>query len=276
MFQIIRHLFETLQIMATTNSHFEQAKENLKKLQAKREALEEERAAIVAELTAKGENDVPPMGIDTPLVDAEGYPRGDIDVHRARTLRKRFHEIQNDQKALHMEIEQGLFDLHRSPEAEAAELAARRAPKPKPHFDHASGKWVVTNWDGSTTGGGSSISSTSNEASQSSLPRAPVSMDAEETLKPFAKVNGVAPDSPANEAGMKEGDLILKFGNIKHDNHENLQKLAVVVPDAAARRTSLQIVVERPEAGHVRQTLILRPRPWVGRGLLGCHILPYN
>ena len=51
------------------------------------------------------------MGIDTPLVDSEGYPRGDIDVFRARTLRKRFIEIQNDHKSLTRKIEKGLVEL---------------------------------------------------------------------------------------------------------------------------------------------------------------------
>ena len=51
------------------------------------------------------------MGIDTPLVDSEGFPRADIDVFRARTLRKRFIEIQNDYKALQKKIERGLVEL---------------------------------------------------------------------------------------------------------------------------------------------------------------------
>ena len=51
------------------------------------------------------------MGIDTPLVDADGYPRADIDVFRARTLRKRFIEVQNDYKKIQREIERGLVEL---------------------------------------------------------------------------------------------------------------------------------------------------------------------
>jgi hypothetical protein len=53
----------------------------------------------------------PPIGINTPLVDSEGYPRSDIDVFRARTLRKRFIEIQNDHKAVQAKIERGLSEL---------------------------------------------------------------------------------------------------------------------------------------------------------------------
>ena len=51
------------------------------------------------------------MGINTPLVDREGYPRADIDVFRARTLRKRFIEVQNDYKAMQKKIERGLVEL---------------------------------------------------------------------------------------------------------------------------------------------------------------------
>jgi 26S proteasome non-ATPase regulatory subunit 9 len=63
------------------------------------------------------------MGIHTPLVDNEGYPRADIDVFRARTLRRRFIEIQNDHKALMGRIERGLVEL-RAIEVSAAVLYA--------------------------------------------------------------------------------------------------------------------------------------------------------
>ena len=51
------------------------------------------------------------MGITTPLVDDEGYPRADIDVYRARTLRKRLIEIRNDRKAVLEKMERGLIEI---------------------------------------------------------------------------------------------------------------------------------------------------------------------
>ena len=51
------------------------------------------------------------MGITTPLVDDEGYPRADIDVYRARTLRKRLIEIRNDRRAVLEKMERGLIEL---------------------------------------------------------------------------------------------------------------------------------------------------------------------
>lgn len=85
-----------------------EARKALAALDVKRKALEMEADAIHSELTSPGPEGQPPMGIDTPLVDEDGYPRADIDVYRARTLRGRFKTIQTDHKALMKELEQGL------------------------------------------------------------------------------------------------------------------------------------------------------------------------
>ena len=45
----------------------------------------------------------------------------------------------------------------------------------------------------------------------------------------FAKVNSVAPGSPADDAGLKAGDRILKFGDVNSLNHEKLSKVAETV-----------------------------------------------
>lgn len=74
-------------------------------LNKKRETLEEEASAITDELTASIDGKEP-MGISTPLVDAEGYPRADIDVYRARHLRKRLNEIKFDHSLLMKKIEE--------------------------------------------------------------------------------------------------------------------------------------------------------------------------
>jgi 26S proteasome non-ATPase regulatory subunit 9 len=85
----------------------------LTKLDAQKKTLETEAEAIVQELTSSGENGEPPMGIDSPLVDREGFPRGDIDLYRARSLRKRFHEMQTDHKLLIKKIEEGLVRMNK-------------------------------------------------------------------------------------------------------------------------------------------------------------------
>ena len=46
---------------------------------------------------------------------------------------------------------------------------------------------------------------------------------------PFAKVNSVVAGSPADQAGLKAGDRIRKFGNVDFMNHEKLSKVAETV-----------------------------------------------
>ena len=79
-------------------------RQELLSLDTQKKALLSEAEAIVSELTTNQPGGGPPIGIDAPLVDDEGYPRADIDVYRARTLRKRFKEIQTDVKVLEKKI----------------------------------------------------------------------------------------------------------------------------------------------------------------------------
>ena len=46
---------------------------------------------------------------------------------------------------------------------------------------------------------------------------------------PFAKVNSVVAKSPADDAGLKAGDAIRRFGNVNWINHEKLSKVAETV-----------------------------------------------
>ena len=117
-------------------------------LDTKRRSLEAEAQAITDELTQpivdEHGNRSRPMGLDTPLVDEEGYPRSDIDIYRARDLRKRLNQIRYDHKAVMKQIEDQLINNF-APSATTSttkiqdidddELKARKAPKPKPKFE---------------------------------------------------------------------------------------------------------------------------------------------
>lgn len=46
---------------------------------------------------------------------------------------------------------------------------------------------------------------------------------------PFAKVNSVVAGSPADEAGLRMGDSITKFGWVDWTNHERLGRVAEAV-----------------------------------------------
>jgi 26S proteasome non-ATPase regulatory subunit 9 len=242
---------------------------------ARREALETEAAAITSELNAPLESGGPPMGIDTPLVDRDGYPRGDVDIYRVRALRGRLAEIKTDHGTLVQEVDRQLKQLAalQNPNLQAleeAELAARSRPKPKPKFDPMTGQWVVQNWDGSNRAASttSSHSATPNAASTTSR-----SNEGPPRTRPFAKINAVAPHSPAAQAGLQEEDLVIRFGNIGLDSPDPFQQVSQLVPDAAGESQSIGIWVQR---GMTTQELQLVPAPWGGRGLIGCHIIPYH
>ena len=46
---------------------------------------------------------------------------------------------------------------------------------------------------------------------------------------PFAKVNSVVPGSPADVAGVKPGDKIIRFGTADWMNHDKLAKVSEIV-----------------------------------------------
>ncbi|KAH6642951.1 26S proteasome non-ATPase regulatory subunit 9 [Boeremia exigua] len=93
---------------------------------------------------------------------------------------------------------------------------------------------------------------------------------------PFAKVNSVVAGSPADEAGLKVGDSITKFGWVDWTNHERLGRVA----EAVSQNEGIPITVKalRPSSsGGPSETVQMQLTPrsnWGGRGLLGCHLLP--
>ncbi|TDL23314.1 hypothetical protein BD410DRAFT_814636 [Rickenella mellea] len=94
-------------------------------------------------------------------------------------------------------------------------------------------------------------------------------------LKPFARVDGIFPGSPASEAGLQREDLLLRFGDLTAASFvgSSLTPLSDLV--ARHENRALRLVVRRE--GNDSVTLSLTPRKgWGGRGLLGCHIVPYT
>lgn len=92
---------------------------------------------------------------------------------------------------------------------------------------------------------------------------------------PFAKVNTIAPNSPAASAGLQQGDLIRNFGWVNSTNHDGLRKVAECVQGNEGRTVVVKIsrISAAPSARERELTLVPR-RDWGGRGLLGCHVLP--
>ena len=114
-----------------------------------------------------------------------------------RTTRSRIIYLKNDFKALMSRIEAGLHAHHASVQHDASLM-------------HASN---------TAAGGSSSLTAAS---SSNVLPTTVIEA-------PFAKVNSVVAGSPAEEAGLRAGDEIRRFGSVNWMNHEKLNKIAETV-----------------------------------------------
>ncbi|KAL5519792.1 hypothetical protein ACEPAG_1452 [Sanghuangporus baumii] len=176
--------------------------------------------------------------MSTPLVDRAGFPRADMDIVAVRTARVRILELRNDLNAILEEVKVALERVH---EASAAEAARRREEDANDAMDQD---------------------------------------EAEELLTPFARVDGVAPGSPAATAGLLREDLILAFGSL------TISGLTTTVPSTAPSRLAPLATLASSHEDRPLQLRILRaseplnltliPRKWGGRGLIGCHIVPYT
>lgn len=160
----------------------------------------------------------------------------------------------------------------------------RTAEKPLPKFDKATGKWVVKNWDGTVAGlkGDERQFDDLEENADAATTEDAIMTEAAEEVEssqqrhttPFARIDAVAAHSPAEEAGLQEGDLMLQFGPINHTNHKDMAAIGELVPEAAGTQEHIDVTILRNETDMIQ--LQLTPRPWNGRGLLGCHIVRYK
>ncbi|KAI1178726.1 hypothetical protein F4777DRAFT_536551 [Nemania sp. FL0916] len=208
---------------------------NIKKLSFAE--LQHKKDDMEAELKAlSGVLDSHGVNMETPLLTPDGFPRADIDIAQIRTTRSRIIYLKNDYKNLMNAIEKYLHE----------------------HFASLQ----------STADTGSISNGTSRATMMGdSIPEA--------LGVPFAKVNSVVVDSPAQAAGLRVGDEIRNFGYVNKNNHDGLKKVAECVQGNEGQRVLVK--VSRPSDSGSRQELQLQLTPrrdWGGRGLLGCHILP--
>ncbi|KAL1682367.1 hypothetical protein EV122DRAFT_259647 [Schizophyllum commune] len=182
----------------------------VKELMSQKEATEtliEEQASILKSNNAT---------MRSPLVDADGFPRDDMDIYAVRGARVRIIELRNDLDDLMNKIGKALEGVYDP---------ALIAPKPS-----------------------------------------------EDDLRTFAKVNAVAPGSPAADAGLQKDDLIVKFGHLTHKSLTggSLQPIAELVNANENRH----VVIKLLRSGETVFANLYPRQGWGGRGMLGCHIVP--
>lgn len=212
-------------------------RKQLDALLGQRTVLEIEADAIHSELTSPGANGERPAGIKDSLVDEEGFPRADIDVYNVRHKRHRLAEINYDHKALMKRIEdlsQQIWMLIPDNPESRSTVSSRRSEE-----DAA--------------------------AAIEELAEDPVQ------LLPIATLDEVLADSPAIAAGVRNSDVLVKFGHITSSTPSVMQAIAKLVGESVNK--AIPIIIRRSGSEENVQ-LILTPRPWGGRGLLGCHLSP--
>lgn len=195
------------------------------------------------------------------MVDSEGFPRADIDVHSIRTQRNRFAKLKTDHKEILAEIEKHLHIALAPPSDANHNLQITDPPQPtnvsiftpaqQPQlsFDSA----LVTNANG--------------------LPDRP-----QELRRPaFALVDIVSEHSPAASAGLQVNDRVVAFGAVSLGAFPSPQTTMAALPGLLREHENQQVdvVVERGEGDSLTVlTLSFTPRRWSGQGLLGCHVVP--
>lgn len=198
--------------------------------------LQRKKDNIEAELKAlSGVLDSHGVDMNTSLLTPDGFPRADIDVAQIRTTRARIIHLRNDYKDLMSRIEKHLHE-HFASLQDAEE--------------------------------GPAVASNNREpALHDSIP--------EQLDRPFAKVNSVVTGSPADSAGLKQGDLIRNFGYVNHSNHDSLKKVAECVQGNEGQNVLVKVSRSTGSGQLQELRLTLTPRRnWGGRGSLGCHIVP--
>ncbi|XP_037949213.1 26S proteasome non-ATPase regulatory subunit 9-like isoform X1 [Teleopsis dalmanni] len=174
------------------------------------------------------------VGMNGPLVDENGFPRTDIDIYQVRQARQQIICLQNDHKTLMKQIEQNLHKLH------------KEASEEEQHQNISNVTANLQLEDGNST----------HNASDNASPA-------------IVKVTLISPGSPAEDAGLCVDDEIIEFGTINASNFErNLNQIGAVVNHMKDQKVYLKV-----RRGHQLQRLLLIPKIWSGRGLLGCNIV---
>ncbi|KAF9909361.1 hypothetical protein EC991_008746 [Linnemannia zychae] len=224
-------------------------------LMVKAQALMKQKDELEAEIKQQQDDlQSQKVGMNDPLIDSNGFPRSDIDLVVVRTARSNIIRLKNDMKALMLQIEEALHAVH----AEALEEKQRREAEKKKEQELS----------GTASIGSAAASSTPSATTPAAVDEAAL----ERSLPPFARVNAVAPDSPAREAGLVQGDRIVVFGTVNANSPNTLPSLSAHVQ--SKENKPILVKVQRGDSTDLVSLVLVPKQGWGGRGLLGCHIVP--
>jgi len=243
-------------------------------LRAQREALEVEADAIASELRSPGPNGEPPAGIKESLVDAEGFPRADIDIFNVKQKRHRLSVINYDYSVIMKEIEALLPQI----------LA--NGGNNQDDLDREASSAI------SATSASSSAPSTKTTTPSTTL-TSPASIF--RATPCMAHIDEILDGSPAQAAGLRDQDELLAFGSVRCDDANGRAAALNLIPSVVRGAVNMPIPLVVRRQGEILGSyssslflipcnsssphsplaeLSITPTAWGGRGLLGCHLPP--
>ena len=181
-------------------------------------------------------------GLSGNLIDAEGFPRADLDLFEIRKMRNRLACLQTDHTTLMKQIEQGLYRLHTDHYMNMEEAKQGEPIQQKMEMISTS-------------------SDAGKKTEQQLIPEVKI---------PFAWISDVIADSPADNAGLKVGDAIYKFGDVNHANHDSLKGIVNLVKAQLNQQIIIWVLRKTLMGGTEDKEIGFVPREWGGRGFLGC------
>eukprot|EP00398_MALV-I-01_sp_L67-1_P000717 gene717-855_t len=113
----------------------------------------------------------------------------------------------------------------------------------------------------------------------------PAGRNQEPVKLPFVSVSELAENSPAATAGLQNGDLIVRMGNVvrmddrasgksvREQCDDVLKRMAGYVKDH--QDSPIEVDVKR-NGSKLDQPLILTPKTWSGPGIVGCRFRPLD
>ena len=185
--------------MSALEARAEELRSKLQVASKQRDELEEK---IKLNIEALG-----PVGMKTPLIDKEGYPRDDIDITKIRQLRHEVVLLQNDHKSAMSDIEKLLHEYS-----------------------------AVMKQISEDTGG---FTATASESKASEHPHKSLTLDVESPG--MARVDSVRANSPAEKGGLVAGDVVVAFGTATGVESSPLQAIAAIVKGNIGKRIPLSV-----------------------------------
>lgn len=196
------------------------------------------------------------------LIDAEGFPRADIDVHGVRTQRNRYAILRTDHQKILAEIEKYLHLALAPPANRGEEAGSSEAAPTGPSATEA-----LTAQPETAAAASAPAAENGPTNSTHVVPRRPA----------FALVDIVTENSPAATAGLLVNDKIVSFGAVSLRSFASPELAMGGLPGLLREHENqpLDVIIERGDGENPQiMTLSLTPKRWSGVGLLGCHVVP--